>query len=125
MPVEKWCLVFSNGIFFMMDTNPLEQKKDINAIKDIHLSPASWLNFEGDIQPGKPMNPNKKIPLHVKNLEKGKAELIENTDSFISFRLFGKKLQGFWTAKASDGSWLIGTSQPAAAPKKNNELTEW
>lgn len=118
VPVEKWWLKFSNGIYFVLDANPQTQKKGINAIKKIFTDVKFWDFETGEIAPGKPGNPNKKISAHVEILEKGTVETIQTTEKFMSFRFSGKKMQGFWIAKSTDGAYIFETSQPAAKPKK-------
>jgi len=125
MPVEKWWLKFSNGIYFVLDANPQIQKKGINAIKKTYQNVDKWMNFEGEIPPGKPGNPNKKIPAHVEILEKGTVDQIETSERFLSFRFYGKKLSGFWIAKSADSTWVFETSQPGAKPKKLHKLSPW
>lgn len=122
MPVENWWLKLSNGMFYELDSNPLVQKKGINSIKKILENIDKEMKFEGEIPPGKPGNPNKKIPAHVEILDKGSVEIIESTDKFMSFRLAGTKLKGFWIAKKSDGAWIIETSQAAPKPVKLKDI---
>ncbi len=126
-PVEKWWLKFSNGIYFVLDANPQTQKKGINAIKQTFTNVNKSMNFEGEIKPGEPDNPNEKIPANAKTLEKGKATIIESTEKFMSFRFSGAKLKGFWIAKSTDGAFVFENSQPSAQPKKLSsiKLTEW
>ena len=126
VPVENWWLKFSNGIYFEMDANPLSQKKGINAIKKTFTDIKKSMDFEGEIPPGKPGNPNKKIPAHIEILDKGKMETIATSERFNSFKFFGSKLKGFWIAKAANGAWVFETSQAAPKPKKLSsiELTE-
>jgi len=118
MPVEHWDLRFSNGVYFNLDANPISQKKGITAVKKICKNIDKWIKFEGKIPPGEEGNPNKEIPAFVEILDKGKAEIIEQTERFISFKLFGTKLKGFWIAKSHDGTWTVETSQAGAKPKK-------
>lgn len=122
MPVEKWYLNYSSGISYVLDANPIEQKSGINAI-----SKTGWkMDFEGEIPPGQPGNPNKKISAHVEILDKGKFQSIESTPAFSSLKIFGTKLKGFWIMKKSDSTWVFSQSQSAPKPKKLSsiELTE-
>ncbi len=127
MPVEKWWLMFSNGLYFELDENPTVQKKGINSVKKIFTDQPEWMDFKGEIAPGKLGNLNKKIPAHVEILEKGKVDSVENTERFMSYKFSGQKLQGFWTAKATNGTWILEQSQTDAKPKKLSsiELSEY
>ena len=127
VPVEQWWLKFSNGIYFVLDANPQTQKKGINAIKKTFTDINKSMEFEGDIPPNNPGNPNKKIPAHVEILEKGKLTIIESTEKFINFRFSGTKLSGFWIAKSTDGAFVFETAQATATPKKLSsiKLSEW
>lgn len=123
VPVEKWYLNYSSGISYVLDANPIGQKSGINAI-----SQTGWkMDFEGEIPPGKPGNPNKKIPAHVEILDKGKFQSIESTPAFGSIKIFGSKLKGFWIMKKTDGAWVFSQSHTApkpAAKLKDIELTD-
>jgi len=126
LPVEKWWLKFANGIYYVLDANPQIQKKGINAIKKTSTDAKFWDFEKGDISPGKEGNPNKKIPVHVEILEKGKVDTIETTEKLTSFKFSGAKLKGFWSAKQTDGAFVFETSQTAAKPKtlSSSKLTQ-
>lgn len=126
IPVENWWLRFSNGIYFNLDANPLVQKKGINALKKT-FSDSKWMNFKGEIPPGEEGNPNKKIDAHIEILDKGKVNLIENTERFISMKFHGTKLKGFWISKRANRLWIFEISQAGASPKKlkDTNLSEW
>lgn len=118
VPVEKWMFNYSSGISYILDGNPLTQKSGINAIPK-----TGWkMDFEGDIPPGKPGNPNKKIPAHVEILDKGKLQSIESTPTFASMKIFGTTLKGFWIMKKSDSAWVFSQSQTAPKPKKLSSI---
>lgn len=109
MPVQHWQLNFSNGVGFDLDANPLVQKSGVNAVKKTITD--KDLNFSGQLPPASPQNPNKKIPLNVEILDKGKVNLIESTDNFMSTDFSGEKLKGFWTLKKTDPEWIFEKSQ--------------
>lgn len=122
MPVVHYTLNFSNGISFDLDGNPL-QERITNAVKK--TATEKEMNFAGQVPAGAKSNPNKKIPLTVEILDKGKVEQIESTENFISWKFSGSKLKGFWIAKTKNGGWVFQKSQEAPVTKKieNTELT--
>jgi len=121
-PVQHWTLNFSNGIRFVLDGNPLTQKKGINGVKKTITD--KEFSFVGKIPSGQKDNPDKKIPLTVELIDNGKVNLIESTDNFMSMKFDGSKFRGFWIAKKNTG-WVLESSQEGAKPKKlkNTELT--
>ncbi len=122
MPIQHWVLNLSTGTMFDLDGNPLEQKKGINAVKKTAV--LENINFVGQIEAGKPGNPNKRIPMNVELLDKGKVNRIESTEQFSSMKFSGNKLKGFWILKKKDSGWTFEQSQEAPKPKKieNTEL---
>lgn len=110
VPVEHWDLRMGvNFPYFNLNANPIVQKTGISGIKKT-LTDERYMKFEGRIPPNpeapawlKPANPNKTIPAFIEILDKGKVDVIEHTERFMSFKFYGKKLKGFWTAKSADG----------------------
>lgn len=100
---------------FILDGDPLRVSQT-NAVKKTRNM--RWLNFEGEIPPGKPGNPNKRIPVHVNIMDKGKVDVIEARPNFMSFKFHGTKLKGYWVAKGSDAQWLF---QRSALPGQKRE----
>ena len=127
LPIERWLLKFSNGIYFVLDANPQTQKKGINAVKKTFTDINKSMEFKGEIPPGNPGNLNEKIPANVEILEKGKLTIMESTEKFINFRFSGTKLSGFWTAKLTDENFIFEAAQTTATPKKLSsiKLSEW
>jgi len=115
IPIVHYALNFSNGISFDIDSDPLISSI-VNGVKKTITD--KEMNFSGQIPAGSKGNPNKKIPLTVEMLDKGKVEEIESTDNFISWKFSGSKLKGFWIGKTKDGGWVIQRSQEAPKPKK-------
>lgn len=63
--------------------------------------PTDWMDFEGIIGPEEPGHPAeiKKLPLHVQIIDKGKAQVIEDSDTFKSLQFKGKSLKGYYILK--------------------------
>jgi hypothetical protein len=119
MPVEHWDIRFGKGKpYFNLDKNPVIQEANINAVRKV-LTDERWMTFEGDILPeGKekrewlrPGNPNKRIPAHVEIIDRGIAEIVNNTSSFFSVKLNGRYMKGYWIFKNKNGIWLMEKSQ--------------
>ncbi len=124
---EKWWLKFSNGIYYILDANPQVKKEGINAVKKIYAGTKFWNLEKGEVRPEMLGNPNKMVDTNIETLEKGTLDQIESTERFSSFRFFGKKFKGFWTAKSTNESLVFESSQANTKHglSKNNNLSEW
>jgi len=83
------------------------------------------MNFEGELPAKTPENPNEKIPAFIEIIDKGKANVIEDTDSFVHMDLKGKKLKGLYHFKreAPDSKvWVFAKSKKPGQERRMSEL---
>lgn len=113
MPVQYWDLLIDSGKAhldgFRLESDPLIKEKLERGIPAVYRKITGgppkgggfkdWMTFEGEIPPGHPENPNKRIPAHKKIIDRGTANWIEESDMFHQFRFDGKGLSGLVVIK--------------------------
>lgn len=86
-----------------MQNNPLEFKGDQDAKRKICEDP-SWMSFEGKRKVDG-------VETEVRILDKGEADIIHETEDFMSVRFYGKELTGIWhVLESADGRLMFGSS---------------
>jgi len=111
MPVQHYDLVLDTGKAhleeFNLEKDPLIAanlgggipafKKIVTVGTPIGGTVKDWMKFEGSIPPNHPEwgNPNKKIEAHMKILDRGRVNIIETSDLFISSEFQGRVLKGY------------------------------
>ncbi len=100
---DAWQLVFSTGIYYELDANPLAQTKGINAVKKI-------FSFENISKTERPAN--------AENLDKGKTSIVDSDTNIHHYKFAGSKLKGLWIFKINNENWIMEKPENAAEPKK-------
>lgn len=122
LPVEHWSINFkSKGFpYFTLNKNPLEVDKGIIGIKK--KGSKSLYDLEGIIPAGKPPNPNKKISMHIDDVDEGTAQIIEDTEDLLRVQFKGKKLKGEWVFKKTNNIWNVSKGESQSL---NSDLKEF
>jgi len=113
---------------FVLDQNPLKNS-EVTALSK-PCPHKEWLDFSGYLPPAnervkmskeelkkfppglEEANPTKSTSCYMQVLDKGKAVVFEDSDSFKKFQFEGKKLKGLWTFEREDLSkfWTMKQS---------------
>jgi len=134
-PVSHWDLRLDEGQpshrYWNLDKDPSYTTSGIVAVQK-KCDDKRWLTFTGKIEPEgtetrewlKPGNPNKRIPAFVDRIDEGKVTIIEDTPTFISFKLYGKKLNGYWIMKKATPREIVWTFEKSKLPKAKGDLSD-
>jgi len=106
--IKRYVLRLSNGIYYELDSNPLDKKAEINGIKKTFSDIGNSMNEKNNL------------------LDKGIIDDIDSKSSFMRLKFTGTKLRGIWEAKKNNDFWMFSAaSLQKPTPKiKNVELTE-
>jgi len=88
-----------------------------NSPPDKH-SPVDWMDWEGELPPSHPLNPNKELPLNVEVLDAGDVDIISETSESLHYRFNGKKLKGDFIFVREDANTPNWRFQKGKLPKK-------
>jgi hypothetical protein len=109
LPVSSWHLrIAYKGklLDWVFNEDPTEEGQYAAIRKNITYkppggeSPLDWLKFTGELPPGHPENPNKKLVAHVTKLDGGKLSVVTDTPDFFSFETKkSKALKGYYYFK--------------------------
>ncbi len=125
LPVENWSVKFDLPGFpyFTLNKNPLNVESGITGIKK--KGNKSLYNLEGIIPAGKGPNPNKKIPMHIDDLDEGSADIIKDSENEMHINFSGKKLKRVWIFKRSDSASNVWNVSMGELPAKVNLLEKF
>ncbi|MHA1746584.1 MAG: hypothetical protein ACTSWW_11325, partial [Promethearchaeota archaeon] len=113
----QWNLYLDPGsgplTFWRLKDNPIEQNLGHGYLKKEPWREA--MTFEGDAQPGHPLNPKtkerKETPSKVKILDRGTVIVLEDGSDFKKYEFKGKQLQGLWIFKKENSVWGFKRSE--------------
>ncbi|MHB2025137.1 MAG: DNA adenine methylase [Elusimicrobiota bacterium] len=77
-----------------------------------------YMELEGELPPGSPLNPTKNTPSSIFIEDKGDAVVLVDGDTFKKFEFRGKKLKGLWIAQRRDVKtdlWQLSRSREVSA----------
>jgi len=119
LPVEHWSLKFKTAKwpYFSLNKNPLNNESGISGIKK--KGSQALFDLQGIIPAGRSPNPNKKIPMHIDDLDEGSCLIIEDSENFMHVEFSGKQLKGNWIFKREDAGSNIWNVSKAELPEKN------
>ena len=60
------------------------------------------ISFEGEIEPGAPMNPSKEYSSEISIVDSGKCSIIEKREGYFEIVFAGDQLKGTWTTERTD-----------------------
>jgi ribonuclease BN (tRNA processing enzyme) len=104
---------------FLLDENPLL----------VELSPGkliredvSWMKKKGYIAPGQPGNPTPDTPAFIVEMTKGRAVIVQSSDSFFKLQFLSGNMKGLWIAKKELGGtlWILSRTE-LPQPKLSEE----
>ena len=81
-----------------------------------------WMSFEGKLPPNNPPeNPTKELEVEVEIVDKGEVQFYEENEQFISMRLKGKILKGYYILRREDPDSEMFVFSPSALPGQIRE----
>jgi len=125
MPVEHWSVKFKTPKwpYFTLNKNPINVESGIVGIKK--KGSQKLFDIEGIIPAGRALNPNKKIPMHIDDIDEGTCNIIEDSENFMHVELNGRKLKGKWVFKRTDPQsniWMVSKSK---LPEISSQMHEF
>jgi len=103
--------------------NPIEnQGNEIQAV----VAPENdkdRMNFEGEVEPGSPMNPSKEYSSEISIIDSGKCSIIDKKQGYFEIVFGGDELKGTWVVEqisdAENNQWLM--KQTELSPDETTE----
>jgi hypothetical protein len=82
------------------------------------IGQTAWLDTMGQLHSGfRPIgNPNLSIPAYIDIIDSGRVNMVAETENFLSFQFFGKKLKGFWVMTRAAPEQEIWVFKKGKAP---------
>jgi hypothetical protein len=74
---------------------------------------ADYLDLEGFIPPGDPLNETKETLSFIERLDGGPVEILEDKPGLLKIRFSGKNLKGIWLLTRHNSEWLIEETEEA------------
>jgi hypothetical protein len=114
---RRWFIRVDLGVgdllVFEMPQDPLSNEQISTMVS--HDGHRDSMGIEGVVKPGHYLNPTKETPSFVDAVDRGRAEILSQSDTFIKARFHGKKLKGVYTLtrNAQSNQWLWAPSQEA------------
>lgn len=130
---QVWHLVFPDkaGGFhaFKLQTNPTEGEQQISGVHR-KIQDDELMSFEGEVKPGQTvggesLNETKATPSWIRNVDKGRVEVLEDDGSSMRLMFRGEKMRGEYTLRQEEeGSdfWVLhrkGETKKSTCPTAN------
>jgi len=101
---------------FVLENNPLTSEMVSATFKQDEWK--SGIRYQGNPEPGHPMNPTKASSATVSILDSGKLVILIDNPTFKKYDIRDGKMRGLWVAQRDDGKtphWRFGKSQRVEA----------
>ena len=117
LPVEHWSMKFKtkDWQYFTLNKNLLTVETGITGIKK--KGNQTLYELKGIIPPGRNLNPNKKISMHIDDIDDGIVDIIKDSENEMRVNFSGKKLKGIWIFKRSDLGSNVWSVSKGELPK--------
>lgn len=108
---------FKNGLEFNLESDPLDDHEVVAYKKKCYDIDKWFFTDSRDMNIGN-------IPMHIDTLDHGKAEIINDSELFTSFKLYGNQLNGYYVCLRTDGSYVFKRSDlPSESLSAGDPLT--
>jgi len=87
----------SRVLSFQLAADPLKSRA-VSATLDIERTD-KYLDVQGDVPPGSPLNPTKNTPSSIVIQDRGEVLVLIDDETFKKFEFRGEKLRGLWIAR--------------------------